>query len=346
MDNFAQVSPTRRMKTASKAAALVLGAAVATAVVAGAARPAAAASAPAGATLWVAKGAGCSDTAAATRTSPLCTLARAVALAQPGDTVMVRAGAYAETLAPRRSGSASAPIRFTAAEAGVSVGAGRTAGINLQGVHDLRFSGLTVSGASKQGVWVSGVARVTFSGLAVKANQGPGFQLKSTSDVSVEHSVVLANKGVGIMELGGVVGGRYLSNTIDGNGHDGQPFNGDGMILNGSGAVVRGNVITDNGDNSLYEHGIYASKAATGYLVEANTFSRNSATGVKAQGSGTVRANSFGASRYGMWVDSSSRTGVAVTGNRFNGPFTLTAIGTGAGARVKLTANKLGGGVR
>jgi polygalacturonase len=326
--------------------AIIVGAAVAAAIVAGAAKPAAAASAPAGATIWVATGAGCSDTAAATRTSPLCTLARAASLAEPGDTVMVRAGAYAETLAPRRSGTASAPIRFTAAEAGVSVGSGRPAGINLQGVHDLRFSGLTVTAASKQGVWVSGSARVSFSGLAVKANQGPGFQLKDTTDVSVEHSVVLANRGVGIMELGGVVRGRYLSNTIDGNGHDGQPFNGDGMILNGAGAIVRGNTITANGDDNLYEHGIYASKAATGYLVEANTFSRNSATGVKAQGSGTVRGNTFGASRYGMWVDSSSRTGVAITANRFNGPFTLTAVGKGAGARVKLTANKLGGGVR
>ncbi len=349
MDNIAQVSPARRM---SKTA--VVGAALAAALVASlGARPAPAAAAS-GTTIWVDRasaGGRCSDLAAsaaeATRTSPLCTLTRAAELARPGDTVLVRAGAYAETLAPRRSGTPSAPIRFSAAEAGVSIAAGGLAsGINLQGVHDLRFSGLTVTGAERQGVWVSGSARITFSGLAVQANNGPGLQIRRSADVRVEHSVVRANLGVGIMELGGVVRGRYLADTIDGNGHDGRAFNGDGMILNGAGARVTGNVITGNGDNDRYEHGIYASKAATGYLIEGNTFSRNSATGVKAQGSGSVRRNSFGASRYGMWVDGSSRTGVAVTGNRFVGPFTIGAVGRGAGARVKLTANKLGGGVR
>jgi hypothetical protein len=341
-----QALRTRRLARAI----LVAGASLlAAAIIAGGARPAAAGST----TIWVDGGsrAGrCSDQTAspigASRTRPLCSLGRAAQLARPGDTVMIRAGAYRETLAPRRSGTPTAPIRFTAAERGVVIAAdGLTAGLNVQGVHDLRFAGITVAGASRQGVWVSNAARVSLVGVTIRDNRGPAVQLKQVSDVRIDRAMIKANAGAGIMELGGVRRGRYLATRIDANGRDGQPYNGDGIILNGSGAIVRGNTITDNGDHRLYEHGIYASKAAGGYLIEGNTFSGNSATGVKAQGTGSVRANRFASARFGIWVDASSGTGAAISGNWFTGTF-VQAVATGAGARVKVWGNKLGGGVR
>jgi Right handed beta helix region len=353
MDPSAQKLPTNRPLAARTRllarAVLVAGALLAAAVIAGGVRPAAAA---VPATIWVDGGsqAGpCSDQAAsptqASWTRPLCSLGRAAQLARPGDTVMVRAGTYRETLAPRRSGTSAAPIRFTAVDGGVVIDAdGLTAGLNVQGVHDLRFAGITVTGASRQGVWVSNAARISLVGVTIRDNQGPAVQLKQVSDVRIDRAVIRANAGAGIMELGDVRRGRYLATTIEANGHDGQPYNGDGIILNGSDAIVRGNTVTGNGDHWLYEHGVYASKAASGYLIEGNTFSGNSATGVKAQGAGSVHANRFGSSRFGIWVDASSGTGAAISGNWFTGTFVRT-VATGAGARVKVWGNKLGGGV-
>ena len=57
---------------------------------------------------------GC-DTGDGSVDSPLRTLARAAAVAQPGDTVLIGEGTYRETLRPARSGKPGAPITFQAA---------------------------------------------------------------------------------------------------------------------------------------------------------------------------------------------------------------------------------------
>lgn len=58
--------------------------------------------------------AGGSDENPGTREAPLRTISRAAALLQPGDTCLVRAGVYRETVRPARSGRRDAPIRFAA----------------------------------------------------------------------------------------------------------------------------------------------------------------------------------------------------------------------------------------
>ncbi len=214
---------------------------------------------------------------------------------------------------------------------------GRATGILVSGRSDLRFSGLTVKNASSHGIWVSASARVGFDKLAVTHNRF-GMQLKSSSDVTVQRSNLSANQGAGIMELGGVVRGRYLRDRISNNGHDGQPYNGDGLQLDGSGALISNCDITGNGDNSLYEHGIYASAKARGYTIESSRFSGNAASNVKAEGSGTVRYNLIGSARLGMYVDRSSASGVWLYYNVLTGTFEH-AVQTGAGARLAMTNN-------
>jgi len=54
------------------------------------------------------------DSNPGTLDAPVRTIQRAATLAQPGDTVFIRAGTYHETVAPARSGSAGAPITFEA----------------------------------------------------------------------------------------------------------------------------------------------------------------------------------------------------------------------------------------
>jgi len=55
------------------------------------------------------------DSADGTRTAPWRTLGHACEIAAPGDTVVLRAGVYRETLRPTRSGESGRPIRFEAA---------------------------------------------------------------------------------------------------------------------------------------------------------------------------------------------------------------------------------------
>jgi hypothetical protein len=329
----------KRPQILAKAAAVVAGAAIAI-IAAGSPQNAEAASR----TLVVdgaSKVARCSDAtpkAAVSAARPLCTIAKAATLVAPGDTVQVRAATYRGTLAPRISGTAKAPIHFHGVERGVVLAAnGAAAGINLDGVHDLRFTGFTVTGATQKGVWVGRSARVTFTKLTVKANRAPGIVVKATSSINVDLSNVSNNKGGGILELGGVVAGHYTRNVIAGNGHDHKAFNGDGIILQGRGAIVRGNRISGNGDNALYEHGIYASHAAVAYLVERNVIGGNSATGVKAMGSGQVRGNNFGSSRFGVYVDTHSL--VKVYGNTFKGSFAKT-VASKAGSRFQAWGNR------
>lgn len=57
---------------------------------------------------------GGSDINPGTITRPLKTIQAAANIAQPGDTVDIRAGVYRETVTPRHSGTSSAPITFTA----------------------------------------------------------------------------------------------------------------------------------------------------------------------------------------------------------------------------------------
>jgi hypothetical protein len=151
-------------------------------------------------------------------------------------------------------------------------------------------------------IWVDSSARILFDNLTITTNTF-GFRAKNSSDVTVQHSLLTANKAAGVMELGGVTRGRYLHDDITNNGHDGQPYNGDGLQLDGTGALISDCDITGNGDNTLYEHGIYASTTALDYTIDNNRFSGNSATNVKAEGSGTVHANQFGSARLGMYVD-------------------------------------------
>jgi nitrous oxidase accessory protein NosD len=328
-------SPSATGATLKTIVATALAAGAALTVAFGSATPAEAAPR----TLWVKRGAGCTDTGAGTTAArPFCTITRAAKAAKPGTTIMIKAGRYG-VLAPRVSGTPRAPITFKAAQRGVVITAnGRPVAVNVDKVHDVKFQGMTITGAARQGVWVGSSARITFTTVTVKGNRGPGVQVRKSTSLTISRSTISGNKLAGIMEVGGNRATLYSGNRIEGNGRDHRAFNGDGIILSGRGAVVRGNRISSNGDHKLYEHGIYASKAAAAYLIERNTLSGNSATGVKAQGTGTVRSNTFGSSRFGIYVD--TRSGVRAYGNTFKGSF-AKPVATASGAKVVAYGNKV-----
>jgi Right handed beta helix region len=267
----------------------------------------------------------CSDTrdrqAALRPTTPICTLSRAAAVAEPGDVVHIAAATYRGPLAPLESGTMAAPISFVADGPDVVIDAeGRRTGIKIIGRNDLRFTGITVTGATTQGIWVDSSKRITFASMIVRENQAPGVQLRRSTDVAILQSKIVGNLGVGIQELGLVNNSRLMANMISGNGWDGRPYNGDGVQLAGVGAVVKGNTVNSNGDNSKFEHGLYAG-AARGYLIEDNAFSNNAAADIKAQGGGTIRYNILGTATMGVYVDRNSEQGVELYYNVVNGFF-------------------------
>jgi nitrous oxidase accessory protein NosD len=248
-----------------------------------------------------------SDTGAGSATAPWRTIAKAVATAPAGSTIRIFGGTYAAFVV-RRPGLTLSP----ASGSTVTVSGGTSAISILAG--DTVVRGLRVTSATAQGIWVDSVADVLLSGLTVEDNLGHGIQIIRSTRVEVSDSQVTSNKMSGVRELDGTTSGRYLRNVITDNGHDGADYNGDGLLLKGGGAVVRGNTILRNGDSPLYEHGIYASSVATGYVIDDNVIRDNSASGIKASGSGTVTGNTISGSPRGVVFADAGGT-VHVTGN-------------------------------
>jgi hypothetical protein len=263
-------------------------------------------------TLWVDRTNGrCSDSLMRDQVSPetpWCSLRRAVGGARPGDTVLVLPGRYVGTVQPTVSGLATAPIRFVAPEGNATIdAAGATVAVKIIGAGWLSFRGFRISGAARQGVFVDDSSAVSFADVDVTGNAAQGIQVRATA-LTVSNSRIFDNGSAGISELAGSVGNVYRDSTIADNGKDGQPYNGDGIQLNGAGAVVSGNTIRGNGDVGIYEHGIYAGRSSSGYLIESNTLGHNAASDIKAAGSGgTVRYNRLEDSRLGLVLSDNAK---------------------------------------
>jgi hypothetical protein len=240
--------------------------------------------------------------------TPWCTLRQAASAARAGDSVWVMPGCYRGTVRPTASGSASAPIRFAAPSGGVTIdAAGAAVALKLVGVDWLWFQGFAVTGASEQGVFVDDSTGDVLTGLKVTGNGAQGIQLRGAA-VTVDSSTIARNGLAGISELPGSVGNVYRDNEITANGKDGNPYNGDGIQLNGMGAVVSGNAVAGNGDPGIYEHGIYAGRNSSDYLIESNTLANNAASDIKAAGAGgTVRYNRLEDARFGLVLSDNAR---------------------------------------
>jgi hypothetical protein len=297
-----------------------------------------------GADLWVdVNNVTCSDARSSAQVTspatPWCTLAPAGAQARAGDTVRILDGVYRGTLRPLNGGTATAPIRFAAAEPGVVLdAAGAANAVKLIGVSDIGLDGVTIRGGASQGVWIDNGTRASLTNDIVSANTGTGIQVKATSGLVVDHSTISGNGSAGILELAGTSGARYTANTITANGIGGGTYGGDGIQLGGTGALVSGNAITGNGDPGPYEHGVYTAAASSGWTIQLNRLADNGGANIKAAGgAGTVRRNRIVNGRYGI-VMSDNPAAVTVEHNVIDGRAQhlvfLTAGTTSARARI------------
>jgi hypothetical protein len=247
------------------------------------------------------------DSNPGTSAAPWRTIGKAVAVAPAGSTILVRTGTYAPFTVSRGH------LEIKADPGDSPIVSGGTSGIAIT-ASDTTIRGLRVTQASDEGIWVDTVSGIVLDGLRVDHNDGHGIQIIRSSHVQILGSTISANRLSGIRELAGTSSDRYVGNTIADNGHDGAAYNGDGLMLQGSGAYVASNTILRNGDSTTYEHGIYASSLAAGYVITGNTIRDNAASGIKASGQGSVTDNVISGSVRGVVFADSGGT-VKVTGN-------------------------------
>lgn len=158
-------------------------------------------------TIYVNDGAACGPNGG-TQTAPFCSIQQAADVVNPGQTVMISAGAYAPfTLV--RSGTPTAPITFTAPlVGGVRVASQDSSSTLLDTVHD-----------------------VTLSNLDFFPTQGGGLSIEASQDVTMDHLVVQDNSAAGTKRSVAITDGStdvtfsrgLLSSgtiVVDGGSHD------------------------------------------------------------------------------------------------------------------------------
>jgi len=170
---------------------------------------------------------------------------------------------------------------------------------------------------------VDGKTNYKVQGLTVTDPLSHGIQVIRSKNTLIDNCIVKNCLLSGIRDFG-ETGTIITNNIVDNNGKDGQPYNGDGILLQSDKAIVRNNTITNNGNDVTFEHGIYAAHVATNYLIEGNKVYNNSASGIKASGGGLVKLNDVKGSVRGIVFADNVPLQVTVTNNKISA--TLYAI--------------------
>jgi parallel beta-helix repeat protein len=260
------------------------------------------------------------DGAAGSQSAPIRTIAEAVELARPGDTVLVRDGIYNTPLRITKGGSMVAPLVIAAEHPGGAI---------IDGATTPPGTDLVVIGAS----------HVTFRGFSVRNATRSGVSVWAVTDVTIDDNFVTGSHRAGIWigaaGPGPSQGNRIIGNTVVGNCLENSARNwpsgwpraiavdlstgvlvsgnvvwqnyGEGIgLLSTQSSTVAGNIVFDN-----FSVGIYLDNAphsnVTGNLVFSTGDSRYYRSGAPA--AGIVIANEV--VPYPMPSDS-----ISVTGNR------------------------------
>ena len=245
------------------------------------------------------------DAADGSDSTPWRSIAKANSSVSPGDTVCIHSGAYDETIAPARSGTAEAPIIFAAFGGeqvhvrGSSSGNGSSANLQrksfviLQGL-DLSSDKLTSRGASVNMHRGHGLAmrwcRVVNPQSRIAYDNPDGVKLSDSTDSVLEYSTIIGwDDGVRIVGANHVV---LRGNVIVNNVHNEIRTGGDGSTF---GQLVEQNIVggslTADGFQSENTSGI--SIAVRGIILRRNLFYFNveNALDFKAAGNVVVEEN-------------------------------------------------------
>jgi len=263
--------------------------------------------AAAGSTLYVNASAACPGSG--TQAAPYCTIKSAADTAQPGDTVRVAAGTYAETVVPTSSGTSGSPTVYQG-DPGATVRAG-TYGFQIASKSWITVRGFTITDTVKEGILVSGSDHITITGNRVTSAGTPaegqiaqGIDLSSTNDSTVSGNVTDHNSEAGIQLSSGSTRNQVVGNDSSANDR-GYVRAAPGIDVRAPGNSVIGNRAHDNSDTGIQsysgagntlvannlawgngDHGIDNLNAA-GQRIIGNTVYDNVTAGINVEGSST-----------------------------------------------------------
>jgi Right handed beta helix region len=255
--------------------------------------------------------AACSDAVSATVASnpatPWCSPLPATHDAGPGDVVHLTAGTYHVQVRPWTSGTSAHPLTYRAEGTVVIAPPVGSVGVLFARVHDIALVGLTVHAMATQGISIDSSSDIELDHESVTNRGGIGVWIKHGTDVTVSHSSLVKNLRAGLFDSQYATGTTLSASTVQGNGIDGQPYNGDGVELNGARETVQGCAISGNGDGIGFEHGIYVGKTASRYTISGNTIGGNAGADIKATGGvGVIADNYLSSGLYGLVISDNS----------------------------------------
>ena len=261
----------------------------------------------------------CSNSGSGAQGAPFCTIGAAVAKVAPGQTVQVAGGTYSEKVSISKSGTATAPITFSAAPGATVTVTGGTNGFVISGRSWVTVNGFTVTNTSDYGITVSNSTFITISnndvshaGFQTSGMTRGGIRLNNSTDSLIVGNKSHDNSYAGIMVVGGSTRNEVRGNETFGNARGFERAAPGIRIYQSPANVVDNNITHDNEDSGIEsysgandtliynnvsfnngDHGIDDLRT-TGQRIIGNTVYKNVTAGINLEGNstgGTIRNN-------------------------------------------------------
>ncbi|NES26071.1 PKD domain-containing protein [Micromonospora terminaliae] len=271
----------------------------------------------------------CSDTGPGTLAQPFCSIRPAAAKVTAGQTVDIGVGTYPERVTIASSGTPDSPIHVQGSTTNGTVTlSGATAGVVIDGQHDITISNLRVEGASSEpGLDLRASSAITTSGVNVLMATGastPAVRLSAVTASFLKQSTVAAPTAVAGLTMDAATRGVTVVNSIVASSlkYD--------SVANSQGIQVHGsaNTIINSQVSGFTGTAIAIEPGAADNVVVNNVINSGAGLGIRNSGAtGTAITNNTVQSRCldGIRVDGNS-TRVSVQNNvlRMNGYFGRT----------------------
>ncbi len=207
-------------------------------------------------TLYVG-GTNCSDSGVGAQAEPYCTIGRAATVATAGQTVVVAGGTYVERVVVANSGTAAAPVVFTAAPGATVTVTGKANGFVVSGKSFVTISGFHVTATTSYGIYLTNAHdilvtdnTVTGAGQPASGQTAAGIELVAVTDSTVTGNLSTHNSDHGIY-LNSASSGNVISDNESSWNAESYRRNANGIDVTGPSNTVIGNIVHDNEDSGL-----------------------------------------------------------------------------------------------
>jgi parallel beta-helix repeat protein len=248
-------------------------------------------------------------------------ISAAAAKAKPGDTVLISAGTYAETLDPPNSGTANAPITFMGVPGQkviIDGGGSRESGnglVSFSNLSNIMMVNITVANSGSHGIFSQGAKNIVIRDCGVQNSLDGGIVFLESSNVKVQRCDVTGNNARGTsasneaISLDHTDGFEVSFNKVHKNGEEGIDAKYDssaGKIFNNMVDANRGpNIYVDSANgvevfNNVVTNTTEESKAGISVAVESLSDTKKAAN--ISIYNNVVKGNAGGG--IGFWIES------------------------------------------